>query len=312
MRPAVHRNALVEEGAVIGDRTAVGAFSIVRRNAVVGADCEIGEGVFVDGYVVVGNRVTLKCGVRLYAGVTLEDDVVIGPDAVFSNDQHAPGKQPPEQAVPTLIRHGVSIGANATILAGLTVGMNAMIGAGAVIIRDVPPYAIVAGNPARIEGYVFSLPKKAQETPSKPASAAASSVAAVKVIELPRIIDMRGSLSVGEIGKQLPFQPKRYFLVFDVPSVEIRGEHAHKEQHQFLVCVRGSLSVMVDDGRNRDAFVLDRPNLGVHIPPMVWAAQYQYTSDAILLVLASDVYDAADYIRNYDDFLKMAADRGVH
>jgi dTDP-4-dehydrorhamnose 3,5-epimerase-like enzyme len=115
---------------------------------------------------------------------------------------------------------------------------------------------------------------------------------------------MRGNLSFAEYGQFLPFIPKRYFLVFDVKNKEVRGEHAHKMLHQFLVCVKGSCSIVVDDARNREEVVLDSPTLGVHIPPMVWGIQYKFTSDAILLVLASEQYDGDDYIRDYDDFLK--------
>jgi UDP-2-acetamido-3-amino-2,3-dideoxy-glucuronate N-acetyltransferase len=94
--------------------------------------------------------------------------------------------------------------------------------------------------------------------------------------------------------------------VFGVPSVETRGEHAHRECHQFLVCVRGSVSVVADDGRRREEYLLDRPELGLHLPPMVWGIQYRYSADAVLLVFASHYYDPADYIREYDRFLAEA------
>jgi dTDP-4-dehydrorhamnose 3,5-epimerase-like enzyme len=103
--------------------------------------------------------------------------------------------------------------------------------------------------------------------------------------------------------------PKRYFMVFDVPSKDVRGEHAHRECHQFLVCVKGNCSVVVDDGQNRAEVLLDRPNLGIHIPPLVWATEYNYSNDAVLLVLASDVYQAEDYIRDYDAFLKEVKEK---
>jgi dTDP-4-dehydrorhamnose 3,5-epimerase-like enzyme len=107
----------------------------------------------------------------------------------------------------------------------------------------------------------------------------------------------------------LPFEPKRYFIVFDVKSKEVRGEHAHRRLHQFLVCVKGSCSVVVDDGKNREEYQLDQPNLGIYLPPMVWAIQYKYTADAILLVLASDIYDPMDYIRDYDEFISLVVTR---
>ncbi len=115
--------------------------------------------------------------------------------------------------------------------------------------------------------------------------------------------DLRGALSAGEFPGDVPFVPKRYFMVFDVPGMHVRGEHAHRECHQFLVCARGSLTVVVDDGAASEEIVLDEPNLGLYIPPMTWAVQYQYSADALLLVFASDAYDAEDYVRDYDDFL---------
>ncbi len=92
-------------------------------------------------------------------------------------------------------------------------------------------------------------------------------------------------------------------MVFDVPSSEIRGEHAHRSCHLFLVCVRGGVSLMVDDGEQREEFRLDHPSLGIYLPPMVWATQYKHTPDAVLLVFASEHYDASDYIRDYQQFI---------
>jgi len=303
----IHSTALVQ-AKQIGNGTHVWAFVNILPGAVIGADCNICDRVFIENHVKLGDRVTVKCGVSLWDGITVEDDVFIGPGATFTNDLHPRSKQHLESPIPTQIRRGASIGANATILAGVTVGMHARVGAGAVVTRNVPPYAIVVGNPARIKGYVSTrgeLPKVLDV--AKPPRLDSAVVAGVKLIELPHIVDMRGSLSVAEVGKQLPFEPKRYFMVFDVPSAEVRGEHAHRTLHQFLVCVRGALNVVVDNGRQRDEFVLNRATLGLHIPPMVWATQYKYTSDAVLVVLASDIYDAGDYIRDYDSYLAIVS-----
>ncbi|HLP80776.1 MAG TPA: FdtA/QdtA family cupin domain-containing protein, partial [Nitrosomonas sp.] len=120
---------------------------------------------------------------------------------------------------------------------------------------------------------------------------------------LPHVFDLRGSLSVTEFEKDLPFTVKRCFWVFDVPSKEVRGQHAHKECHQFLVCVAGQVVVMLDDGINRTQIKLDSPSLGLHIPPKVWGVQYKYSPDAVMIVLASHKYDANDYIRDYNQFV---------
>lgn len=112
---------------------------------------------------------------------------------------------------------------------------------------------------------------------------------------------------VGELNKQLPFRVERFFFVSQVPEGEPRGIHAHKRCHQFLVCVAGSVKAMVDNGEQRTVVALDTPSLGLHMPPLTWGAQYDYSEDAVLLVLASDVYDPDDYIHEYEEFLGIVS-----
>jgi dTDP-4-dehydrorhamnose 3,5-epimerase-like enzyme len=204
-----------------------------------------------------------------------------------------------------LVGQGASIGAGAVILPGLTIGMQAMVGAGAVVTADVPAKAIVSGNPARIVGYMDAkrqAPRAAAARPQNAASVMPTPVRGVTLHRLPLVEDLRGRLTAGEFVDQIPFSPLRYFLVFDVPGKEVRGEHAHRRCHQFLVCLRGSVSVVADDGAASVEVELNEPTLGIYIPPMVWAIQYKYSGDALLLVFASDHYDASDYIRDYAEF----------
>ena len=148
-----HELAVVET-ALIGRGTRVWAFAHLLAGARIGADCNICDHVFIENDVVVGDRVTIKCGVQLWDGVTLEDDVFVGPNATFTNDSFPRSRVRPPRFLRTLVSRGASIGANATILPGLTVGENAMVSAGAVVTRNVPANAIVAGNPGHIVGYV--------------------------------------------------------------------------------------------------------------------------------------------------------------
>lgn len=302
-----HPQAIVESHTV-GVNTRVWAFAHILPGAQIGSDCNICDHVFIENDVIVGNRVTIKCGVQLWDGVRIEDDVFIGPNVTFTNDLFPRSKKYPEKYLETTVKKGASIGANATILPGLIIGKNAMVGAGAVVTRNVPQNAVVSGNPAYITGYTsnsaLKRPSKFQIPSEAIPQVMSSTVKGVAIYKLPVINDIRGSISVAECGQYLPFIPKRYFLVFDVVSKEIRGEHAHKEIHQFLVCTRGSCTVVVDDGMNSEEITLDSPNIAVHIPPMVWGVQYKYSADAVLLVLASDVYRPDDYIREYDEFIQ--------
>ena len=291
----------------IGTGTRIWQFVVVLPGAQIGQDCNICSHCLIEGDVIIGDRVTVKSGVQLWDGLRVGDDVFIGPNASFANDRFPRSKQAPEKFLQTLVEAGASIGAGATILPGVTIGRNAMVGAGAVITRSVPPYAVVEGNPAKIVGYVDAPSNEAVEVhPSKPETGVtAARVKGVALHRMPRVPDIRGSLTVGEFDRSIPFPVKRYFMVFDVPSMETRGEHAHRTCHQFLICVRGSCAVVADDGIHRQEFLLDRPDVGVHLPPMVWGIQYKYSSDAVLLVFASHYYDAADYVRNYSDFLQL-------
>lgn len=148
----VHSHSLVES-TKIGKDTRIWAFAHVLPGACVGAECNICDNVFIENDVVIGDRVTIKCGVQVWDGVTLEDDVMVGPNATFTNDLYPRSKQAFELRR-TVVKKGASIGANATILCGITIGEGAMVGAGSVVLKDVPPRAVVVGNPARIIRYV--------------------------------------------------------------------------------------------------------------------------------------------------------------
>ncbi len=125
------------------------------------------------------------------------------------------------------------------------------------------------------------------------------------VYEIPYFVDERGALNVLEISKELPFECKRIFYTYTVPEGHVRGEHAHKKCEQFLIAVRGSVSVIVDDGvGHRDEIMLNSPSKGLWLPSGRWGEQRGHSRDCILLVLASTEYDGKDYIRKYDEFLK--------
>jgi acetyltransferase-like isoleucine patch superfamily enzyme/dTDP-4-dehydrorhamnose 3,5-epimerase-like enzyme len=300
----VHPQALCESKS-IGTGTRVWAFAHVLPGAVIGADCNVCDHVFIENDVRIGDRVTIKSGVQLWDGLRIADDVFIGPNATFSNDKFPRSKKYQPSVVETHIGRGASIGGGAVLLPGIRVGALAMIGAGAVVTRDVPARAIVFGNPARIIGYADTKPAAraaTTETAGGTSRITETSVMGVRLHQLTLAEDLRGKLAAGEFGQDIPFEPKRFFMVFDVPGKEVRGEHAHRRCEQFLVCIRGSVSVVVDDGTASEEIELHEPRQGLHVPAMTWAVQFKYSEDAILLVFASEHYDADDYIRDYDQF----------
>jgi len=151
MKYFIHPQGLCES-TNIGDNTRIWAFTHILPGAVIGSDCNICDHVFIENDVRIGNKVTIKCGVQIWDGITIEDNVFIGPNATFTNDKFPRSKIYPEEFLHTVVKKNASIGANATILPGLTIGENAMIGAGSVVVESVPPNAIVVGNPAKIVG----------------------------------------------------------------------------------------------------------------------------------------------------------------
>jgi UDP-2-acetamido-3-amino-2,3-dideoxy-glucuronate N-acetyltransferase len=228
-------------------------------------------------------------------GATVGDDVTIGSHVVVG----AGAK----------VGDGASIGASSTLVGGVEIGPGAVVADGAVVTRSVPRTAVVAGNPARITGYAGIAAGAPMDGLRPPLDEAAgprvveSTVPGVRLHRLDAVRDLRGSLVAGELENGLPFVPQRYFFVFDVPGEDVRGEHAHRACHQFLVAVTGRVHVIVDDGEHRQEFALDDNRVGLYMPPMVWGIQYRYSEDCRLMVLASDPYDPDDYIRDYGTFL---------
>ena len=299
----IHSTALCESDQ-IGAGSSIEAFAHVAAGARVGRGCRVGSHARIGPGAVLGDRVVLDGGVRIADGVRLDDDVFVGPNATIGHDPSGPGHAGPAA---TVVHEGAIIGANATILAGLTIGVRARLAPGSVVARSVPANAIVTGNPAQIVGYGSDSDVQRGKPGAAESATRATSVRGVTLHHMREVEDMRGNLSVAELGREVPFEVKRYFLVYGVPNMEVRGEHAHIQCHQFLIAVKGSLHVVADDGRQREEFVLDRPSLGLHLPPMTWGMQYRYSGDAVLLVLASHHYDAADYVRDHDRFLALVA-----
>ena len=130
-----------------------------------------------------------------------------------------------------------------------------------------------------------------------------------KIIDLPKIVDPRGNLTFLEGERHVPFDIKRIFYLYDIPTGESRGAHAHKELHQFLICLSGSFDVALDDGENKKIVHLNRPWQGLHIPPMVWAAELNFDAGSVCLVLASMAFNESDYYRDYDQFLAALKSR---
>jgi acetyltransferase-like isoleucine patch superfamily enzyme/dTDP-4-dehydrorhamnose 3,5-epimerase-like enzyme len=302
----VHPRALCEAMRV-GAGTRIWAFAHVLPGAIIGLDCNVCDHVFIENDVVIGDRVTIKSGVQLWDGIRLGDDVFVGPNATFSNDKYPRSKQYQSEVQQTHIGRGASIGAGAVVLPGLRIGVRAMVGAGAVVTHDVPARAIVSGNPGRIVGYADTSPllKPDSSLPVPTGPVTETPVKNVTVHELTQAEDLRGRLTAGEFLDQIPFVPQRYFIIYDVPGKEVRGEHAHRRCHQFLLCVQGSVTVVVDDGTTSAEIELREPHRGLYVPPMIWAVQFKYSEDAMLLVFASNHYDRADYIRDYDEFLSL-------
>jgi carbonic anhydrase/acetyltransferase-like protein (isoleucine patch superfamily)/dTDP-4-dehydrorhamnose 3,5-epimerase-like enzyme len=276
----------VHPGAEVADTCRLGDFVVVYPGARLGHDSH------VEGFTQVWPGVHVERGARIGPGVTLER----APDGASSD---------------IVVGAGSHLGAGATVRRGVRIGAGAIVEAGALVAQAVPPYAIVSGVPARITGYVEKAPgtgnrlwHKQAEFPEGQAVVRLG-IGDVTLHRAKIVRDPRGDLSVGEFPKDIPFDVKRYFLVFNVPSEKTRGEHAHHRCHQFLLCVKGSCAVVVDDGHDRCEVLLESPDMGIYLPPLTWGIQYKYSSDAVLLVFTSHYYEADDYIRDYAEFVEI-------
>jgi len=247
-----------------------------------------------------GEECVIPKSARIESGVTLGQRVILAGDGI-------------------VVRANSRLDSACVIAEGVTIGQGAWVRAGAVVLRSIPPNAIVEGNPAQVVGYIDRATQAQRSDPrlidvhsfenlARPARIALD-VGSSALYLMRRVADCRGSLTVGEVPTEVPFSPARYFAVFGVPSAELRGEHAHKQCQQFLICLHGSCRVLLDDGARRCEVTLDRPDTGVFMPEMIWGTQYRYTPDAVLLVFASRTYEANDYLRTYDDFLAERAKR---
>jgi WxcM-like, C-terminal len=239
-------------------------------------------------------------GCMITDDAVIEKNVKIGPRVVLA------GKG-------VVVRANARLDAACVVAEGVIIGQGAWVRAGAVVLSSIPANAIVEGNPACVVGYVNRTAQNNRPDPrlidllnlgdvARPARIPLD-VGKSSLFMMRRIVDTRGSLTVGEVPNEMPFSPSRYFAVFGVPSVELRGEHAHKRCQQFLICLNGSCRVLLDDGESRCEVFLDRPDMGVFMPEMIWGTQYRYSPDAVLLVFASRPYEADDYIRTYDEFI---------
>lgn len=292
----VHPRGICESNQV-GEGTRIWAFAHVLPRARLGRDCNICDGVFIENDVVIGDAVTVKSGVQLWDGVRLGNRVFVGPNATFTNDQSPRSKQYPASFSQTNVEDDASIGANATILPGVRIGTGAMIGAGAVVLRDVPARAVVVGNPCRVIGYAGATEVAAGQG-GLPLNFAP------RLVRLDTHTDRRGTLAVADT-EALPFIPKRFFVVQDVPAGEARGSHAHRSCHQFMLAVSGEITIVLDDGKQAVVVKLANSGVGIHVPPLVWSMQYGHNSDTRLLVLCSEAYDRSDYTSDYLEFLSL-------
>jgi len=269
----------------------------------VAAGADIDAHAHLEPGVMLGQHCVVRSGAYLASGTQLGDHVYVGPNVAFSDSESG--------VAAAVVESGAHIGANSVIAAGVRIARDARVRPGSVVQRSVPTGAIVEGNPAAIVGYVNAATAaptiRRRAVDDRESRIVTTVVKGVTVHNMPVVMDLRGDLTVGEFLRDVPFPPQRYFVVFGVPGREVRGEHAHHKCHQFLVCVRGQFSVVADDGQQRVEVSLDAPNRGLYLPPMTWGIQYKHSADAVMLVFASDYYDAADYIRNYDDFMVAVA-----
>ena len=296
----VHPQGLCESRDV-GPGTRVWAFAHVLPGASVGADCNICDHVFIENDVLIGDRVTIKSGVQVWDGVRLEDDVFVGPNATFTNDRYPRSKVHPPEFLKTIVRRGASIGANATILPGITIGERALVAAGSVVTHDVSARVLVRGNPARpvafldvklIDASTFHAAKELSELMG----------GSVELRRLSCTADRGGSLVATDLAREVPFVPRSFFALVETPDGALRSDHARIRGIQLIVLLSGTVTALVDNARERTAVRLSASGDAILIPPGTWGGLLGFAPGTALAVFASEPDDAADFIRDYGEF----------
>lgn len=261
-------------------------------SAFVGRDVRVGVGTRLGAGCHVGDRVVFGRGVIVGEGARIGDDVRIGEGVSIGADARLAVESDPRRP-PLVIEADARVGEGAVVHVGVTIGRGARIDAESVVESSVPRGALASGRPAHVEG------PHGESDDVLPGGA--------RLVPFRQFLDGRGRLSVGEIASELPFLPKRVFIVDHVPIDTQRGGHAHLECHQFLFCAGGSCVVTVDDGISRAVVVLESSSMGLHVPPLVWAAEERFTPGTQLVVLASHAYDASDYVHDFAQFTRLLA-----
>jgi acetyltransferase-like isoleucine patch superfamily enzyme len=295
----VHPQGLCESRNV-GPGTRVWAFAHVLSGATVGADCNICDHVFIENDVVIGARVTIKSGVQVWDGVRLEDDVFVGPNATFTNDRYPRSKIRPPKFLETTVRRGASIGANATILPGITIGEQALVAAGSVVTHDVSARVLVQGNPARPSSFLDAKPIEASAL--DPANQQCELMPGVELRRLSCAVDRGGSLVTADLARDVPFVPRSYFALVDTPDGALRLDHARIRCIQLMVLLSGAVTAQVDNARERSAVRLAAPGEAILMPPGTWGGLLGFAPATALAVFASEPDDAADFICDYREF----------
>lgn len=264
----------------IGDSTKIWQYCVVLPNARIGSGCNICSHCFIENDVLIGNNVTVKCGVQLWNGITLEDNVFIGSNVTFCNDRYPRSGNSHFLLERTLIKKGASIGANATILPGITIGENSIIGAGSIVTKNVPAGAVVINNSIKNESVQSN----------------------VSLVPLEIHGDERGALIALENSRNIPFNIKRVYYIFGTKEGISRGFHAHRNLKQMLIAMSGSVRIKCEYNNRTEEYLLDTPTEGLLIDGLVWREMHDFSPDCVLAVLASNFYDESDYIRDYTVF----------
>lgn len=287
----------------VGSGSRIGSDSIVSRDGEIGSSCILGERVRISGQVTVGNRVHIDDGAHLTGPLVVGDDVRIGAEVSIGTSGAAEARN----RFVTEVGAGSIIGKNASIASGVAVALQALVEDGATVSTSVGSY-MAFGKDGKHEyrsGFVPVPELVGDAVRASSASGTASKIPGVELIRFHEAVDSRGKLIAMEVDELLPFQAKRLFTVSSVPEGELRGIHAHRECHQFMIPVSGEVDVIVADGVKAERWVLDSPSIGLHIPPLVWGTQLNFSKNATILVLASDSYRPEDYIHHWGDFLRF-------